>query len=80
MTDPIMDEFMAFNNVPSEWFNYRCRSCDHTDWFEEIVVTAFPPTEPVGFPAIACPECGGDFLYDPSKPPKYSFEHPDCPS
>jgi hypothetical protein len=80
MTDPIMDEFRSFNNLPREWVKYRCRSCDHTDWIDEIIVDAFPPTEPGGFPALACPECGGDFLNDPTEPPRDSVEHPDCPS
>ena len=65
---------------PSEWFKYRCRSCEHTDWVEEIVVDAFPPTEPAGFPAVVCPKCGGSFCHDASEPAKRSFEHPDCAS
>ena len=77
MTDSIMDEFLAFNPNPSEWYKYRCRSCDHTDWVEDIVVDAFPPAEPEGFPAIVCPECGGDFRCDTSEPTKHSRQHPD---
>ena len=37
-TTDLRDECMEFNNVPSEWSKYRCRSCDHTDWVEDIVV------------------------------------------
>ena len=77
MTDSIWDEFLEFNPNPSSWYKYRCRSCDHTDWIEDIVVDAFPPTEPGGFPAIVCPECGGSFLCDTSEPVKSSRQHPD---
>ena len=77
MSDPIMDEFLEFNPDPGEWYNYRCRSCDHTDWIEDIVVDAFPPVEPEGAPALICPECGGDFRYDTSVETKHSRQHPD---
>jgi hypothetical protein len=77
MTDPIMDEFLAFNPNPGSWYKYRCRSCSYTDWVEDIVVDAFPSVEPEGFPAIVCPECGGDFRCDTSEPVKRSREHPD---
>lgn len=30
---------------PSHWYNYSCRSCDHRDWIEDIIVDGFPPTE-----------------------------------
>ena len=62
---------------PSDWYKYRCRSCNHTDWVEDIVVDAFPPVEPEGFPAIVCPKCSGPFRYDPSVPVKRSLQHPD---
>jgi len=62
---------------PSDWYKYRCRSCDYTDWVEDIVVDSFPPAEPEGFPAIVCPECGGSFRYDASEPVKRSRQHPD---
>ncbi len=62
---------------PSDWYKYRCRSCDYTDWVEDIVVDAFPPVEPGGLAAIVCPKCSGLFLYDPSVPVKSSFQHPD---
>ena len=77
MTDPMRDEFLAFNPNPSSWYKYRCRSCSHTDWVEDIVVDAFPDVEPEGFPAIVCPECGGDFRCDTSEPVKHSRQHPD---
>jgi len=77
MTDSMMDEFLAFNPNPSSWYKYRCRSCSHTDWVEDIVVDAFPDAEPEGFPAIVCPECGGDFRCDTSEPMKHSRQHPD---
>ena len=64
---------------PSKWFRYRCRSCNHADWVEDIVVDAFPPEGPGGFPVVLCPECGGDFACDRSVPPKHSFENPDHP-
>lgn len=44
---------------------------------EDIVVDAFPPTEPGGFPEIVCPECGGSFLCDTAEPVKSSRQHPD---
>ena len=25
---------------PREWARYRCRSCDHADWIEDIIVDA----------------------------------------
>ena len=62
---------------PSDWYSYRCRSCDHTDWIEEIVIDAFPPVEPEGVPALFCPECGGNFRCDTSKPIKQLQQHPD---
>ncbi len=62
---------------PSEWFKYRCRSCDHADWVEDIGVDAFPPEEPGGFPVLMCPACGGDFACDTSMPPKLSKTTPD---
>ena len=62
---------------PSDWYKYRCRSCNHTDWVEDIVVDAFPPDEPGGFPPIVCPECGGSFRCDTSEPVKRSRQHPD---
>jgi hypothetical protein len=62
---------------PSEWFRYRCRSCKHADWVEDIGVDAFPPSEPGGFPILLCPECGGDFVCDTSEPPKRSKSRPD---
>ena len=80
MTDPIMEEFLEFNPNPSEWYKYRCRSCDHADWIEDIIVDAFPPIEPGGYPALTCPECGGQFLCDTSQPEIRSFTKPDCPS
>ena len=64
---------------PSEWFKYRCRSCAHTDWVEDIVVDSFPPAEPGGLAAIVCPKCGGRFRYDPSEPVKRSLQHPNHP-
>ena len=30
----------------SEWFSYRCRLCDHSEWVEDIVAYAFPPEIP----------------------------------
>ena len=57
----------------SDWYKYRCRSCNHTDWIEDIVVDAFPSVEPEGVPALICPECGGDT----SEPIKSSLQHPD---
>jgi len=39
---------------PSHWYNYRCRSCEHRDWVEDIIVDGFPPTEPGGCPALIC--------------------------
>ena len=62
---------------PSDWYRYRCRSCSHTDWVEDIVVDAFPPVEPEGFPAIVCPECRGNFRCDTSEEVKRSLQHPD---
>jgi len=62
---------------PSDWYKYRCRSCNHTDWVEDIVVDAFPPDAPGGCPPLVCPECGESFSYDSSEPIKRSLQHPD---
>jgi hypothetical protein len=58
------------------WYFYRCRSCDHTDWVEDIAFFAFPHAKPGEGPVLCCPECGGEFVLDPSKPQKLSFDHP----
>lgn len=64
-------------HTPSHWYNYRCQSCDHRDWAEDIVVDAFPPTESSGCPALLCPECGGQFLWDASVPEQESYMKPE---
>ena len=46
MTDPIMDAFLEFNPNPSEWYKYRCRSCSHSDWIEDIVWMRFRMRNP----------------------------------
>ena len=65
---------------PSEWYRYRCRSCNHRDWVEEIVVDAFPPDGPGDCPILECPNCGGNFCCDPEIPTKHSLSHPDAPT
>jgi hypothetical protein len=60
----------------SEWFKYRCRSCDHSDWVEDIVAHSFPPEKPGGLPILYCPECGGDFAWDDSVNSKLSLSKP----
>ena len=62
---------------PSDWFRYRCRSCSYADWVEDIVVAAFPPVKPEGFPAIVCPNCGKSFRCDTAEPVIRSLQHPD---
>ena len=62
---------------PKLWASYRCRSCDNTDWVEEIILDAFPPTEPGGYPALLCPNCGETFLFDNSISEKRSFTKPE---
>lgn len=64
-------------SAPSQWYKYRCLSCDHADWVEEIVVDAFPPEKPKGFPVLYCPECNGDFKRDESILPVSSYSNPD---
>ena len=78
MNDQHHDERAQFEdwNGPSEWFKYRCRSCDHSDWLEDIVVYSFPPEKPGGLPVLDCPECGGDFAWDDSVPSKLSSSQP----
>jgi len=61
----------------SLWFKYRCRSCDHTDWVEDICAYAFPPEKPGGTCVAMCPECGEDFAKDESIEPTESFNHND---
>ena len=61
---------------PSKWFNYRCRSCEHSGWVEDIVVWAFPPNGPGGCPMLICPECEGEWGRDTSKEPELSMETP----
>ena len=63
--------------TPSEWAKYRCSSCSHTDWVEDIILDAFPPAEPGGNPALLCPECGGMFLCDTSQPEIKSYTKPE---
>ena len=54
--------------APSEWYRYRCRSCDYAEWVEDIVVDAFP-SEPDGTPALlGCRECGKLMAHDLSEP------------
>ena len=55
-------------NGPSQWYNYRCLSCDYSAWVEDIIVDAFPPGKNSSFPIILCPECGNDFVCDTSVP------------
>jgi hypothetical protein len=53
MTDPNNPDHLSGENPwtePSEWYSYRCRSCDHTGWVEDIGVDSFPPEKPGGFP------------------------------
>ena len=40
---------------PSEWFRYRCRSCNHADWVEDIGALAFGLLGlPTGIPGGLC--------------------------
>jgi len=61
---------------PTTWYSYRCCSCGHADWIEDIIVDAFPPTEPGGCPELICPECGGQFLSDASVPEITAYTKP----
>ncbi len=63
-------------NEPSEWYSFRCHSCDYREWVEDIVFFAFPHTEPGKGPILYCPECENDFIYDPSIPIKLAYERP----
>jgi len=72
---PAPPETLPFSG-PSQWYSYRCLSCDHTDWVEDIIVDAFPPERPGGFPVVYCPECNGDFKCDESTPSISSLEKP----
>ena len=49
----------------------------HRDWVEDIIVDGFPPTEPGGCPALICPECGRQFLWDASVPERESYLKPE---
>ena len=62
---------------PSVWAKYHCPSCNCTDWIEDIIVDAFPPEEPGGYPALICPGCEKTFRHDNSVPDKRSFTKPD---
>jgi predicted nucleic acid-binding Zn ribbon protein len=62
--------------APQEWYRYRCLSCSHTHWVEDIIVDAFPPVEPGGCPELICPACGGRFLRDPSVAQIASYTQP----
>ena len=65
---------------PSTWYNYRCRTCDHVDWVEDIIFDAFPATPPSRGPLLYCPECGRDhFVWDESTPPRQSLANPTPP-
>ena len=63
-------------NVPSQWYKYRCLSCDHSLWVEDIIVDAFPPERPGGFPVILCHKCNGRFKCDESVHAISSFSDP----
>ena len=62
---------------PSQWFNYRCRSCNHIDWVEDIGALAFPPEYPGGCAVLQCPQCGGDWAWNDAIPPILSQGPPD---
>jgi hypothetical protein len=66
-------------NVPSEWYLYRCRSCDSTSWTEDIVFDAFPHHKPDGGPALGCTECNALCYWDSSIPTKFSIDDPSLP-
>ena len=54
---------------PSTWYNYRCRTCDHVDWVEDIIFDAFPATPPSRGPLLYCPDCGRDhFVWTNPRP------------
>lgn len=65
--------------VPTRWYHYGCRDCDHVDWVEDIIFDAFPRTEPGGAPLLYCPECGGEFRWDELTPPKRTVGKPAPP-
>ena len=61
---------------PSEWYLYRCRSCDYTEWVEDIVFDAFPPAAPGDGPVLVCRECEKNMRWDRTTPTRYSFDDP----
>ena len=62
---------------PKVWFNYRCPSCDHTDWIEDIIVDAFPPNGPGRAPILICPNCHGTYFRDTSVAEIESYTQPE---
>lgn len=61
---------------PSEWYLYRCLSCDHTEWVEDIVFDAFPPAAPLDGPVLGCYECNDDMRWDRDTPTRLSEKDP----
>ena len=53
---------------PSEWYLYRCLSCDNTEWVEDIVFDAFPPAAPGDGPALGCRNCNQLMRWDRDTP------------
>ena len=65
--------------APSEWYLYRCRSCDFVSWVEDIAFDAFPPHRPGGGPVLGCRECNGECFWDASVPTQFSYGEPPLP-
>jgi len=66
--EPPLEELPPWLDEPSEWFKYLCRSCNYTEWVQDIVVYGFPPEKPKGTPVLDCRECGGELAHPPSEP------------
>ena len=66
-------------NEPSEWYLYRCRSCDCVTWTENIIFDGFPPAAPGDGPALVCLECNGETRWDRNIPTKHSWTEPPLP-
>ena len=66
-------------NEPSEWYLYRCQTCDYVEWIEDIVFDAFPPAGPRDGPILGCPECNGERRWDRDTPTKRSWQRPRLP-
>ena len=53
-------------NSPSQWYNYRCVSCNYETQIEDVVVDAYFYSQGCKkgvYPTFTCPECNKRMKY-----------------